>query len=237
MARVATSFVPNRVRRLSPDELLGPLNAVERQNAPGWLWVEGDVSLLGAIPRVSVVGARTASPDGLRRAGRLARELVAHEVVVVSGLARGVDTVAHQTAIRAGGRTVAVLGTSIDQPYPKENYALQRAIAAEHLVVSQFAPGQPNSSYQLPSAQPHHGPSQPCHRDRGSGRQQRDSLPGVGSVASGAGAVHPREPGAGARPLVARRDAPLRSSILVSTEQVLEVLPPVMEGSLAELAF
>jgi DNA processing protein len=129
------------VRRFKPEELLGGLNAVERKNAPEYLWLEGDRSLLRPRPRVSIVGTRKPSPEGLKRAARLARELVAHDVVVVSGLARGLDTAAHRSCIENGGRTIAVLGGPLESVYPPENAGLQRVIAAEHLVVSQFAPG------------------------------------------------------------------------------------------------
>jgi DNA processing protein len=62
-------------------------------------------------------------------------------MIVVSGLAVGIDTVAHMTAIEAGGRTVAVIGTSLEQAYPSENAELQNLIARDHLLVSQFPPG------------------------------------------------------------------------------------------------
>lgn len=104
------------------------------------LYFEGDASLLSpSTSRVSVIGSRRASRNGLARARRLSRILVGAGVVVVSGLARGVDTAAHRAALAQGGRTVAVLGTSVHRFYPPENEALQGEIARDHLVVSQFA--------------------------------------------------------------------------------------------------
>src|SRR5262245_31788677 len=94
----------------SPDSLLGPLSETERVHAPKRLWIAGDRSLLRARPRVAVVGARAASPEGLETARRLAVELVQHGFVVVSGLAEGIDTEAHRAAISARGRTIAVIG-------------------------------------------------------------------------------------------------------------------------------
>jgi DNA processing protein len=88
-----------------------------------------------------MVGARDATRDGLRRAARLARILAEHGVIVVSGLARGIDTAAHRAAIAAGGSTIAVLGTPLDKAYPRDNAKLQRQIAERHLLVSQFPPG------------------------------------------------------------------------------------------------
>ncbi len=80
----------------SPDDLLGPLNDVERENAPERLYVAGAPSLLKLGTRVSIVGSRKASPIGLQRARRLARILAEHDVIVVSGLAEGIDTAAHE---------------------------------------------------------------------------------------------------------------------------------------------
>ncbi|MFT8417377.1 MAG: DNA-processing protein DprA [Acetobacter sp.] len=86
---------------------------------------------------VAVVGSREASPDGIRRAERLARELVDRGFTVVSGLARGVDSAAQRAAIARGGRTISVVGTPLGSCYPKENAVLQEEIARDHLLISQ----------------------------------------------------------------------------------------------------
>jgi len=101
----------------------------------------GDISLLHR-KCVAVVGTREVTPDGGARSRRLARELVTAGVVVVSGLAKGVDTEALNAAVEAGGRVVAVIGTPIDRAYPAENKTLQERIYREHLLISQFAPGE-----------------------------------------------------------------------------------------------
>jgi DNA processing protein len=80
---------------------------------------------------IAIVGTRRPSEEGIRRAAKLARNFVQDNFTVVSGLAQGIDTIAHTTAIEAGGRTVAVLGTPITFSYPPENAALQRRIADE----------------------------------------------------------------------------------------------------------
>jgi DNA processing protein len=118
------------------------LNDLERKHAPAELFLAGDRSLLRHPGRVCVVGTREAGPAALRRAARLSRILAQHDIVVVSGLAAGVDTAAHRAAMAAGGRTIAVIGTPLDRSYPRENAELQAEIAAHHLVVSQFASGQ-----------------------------------------------------------------------------------------------
>src|SRR5580692_2415094 len=86
---------------------------------------------------VAIVGTRRPSEEGMRRAAKLTRHFVQDNFTVVSGLAQGIDTIAHTTAIEAGGRTVAVLGTPITSSYPPENKDLQRLIADEFLVISQ----------------------------------------------------------------------------------------------------
>lgn len=136
--------------RFRPDDLLGPLNDVEKKNAPEWLYLAGDRELLRVVPRVSIVGTRSASVGGVNRASRLARELVARGVVVVSGLARGIDTAAHRATIESGGRTIAVLGTPLDKTYPRENAALQHLIMEKHLAVSQFPSGHPSARTNFP---------------------------------------------------------------------------------------
>jgi DNA processing protein len=137
--------LPERVRQtfreMTPEELLGPLNSVEKKNAPAVLSVAGRPEIVRGAPRVSIVGSREASEDGLRRAEKLAKILVENRVTVVSGLAKGIDAAAHRGAIAAGGETVAVLGTPLDKTYPAENASLQHRIMERHLAVSQFAVG------------------------------------------------------------------------------------------------
>jgi DNA processing protein len=137
-------------RSFTPEELLGPLNQAERKHAPKELFVAGDTTLFEILPRVAVVGTRKASPAGLKRAAKLARLLAERQVIVVSGLADGIDTAAHTAAIQAGGRTIAVIGTPLDQAYPKSNSALQDTIARDHAVLSQFPTGYPVSRRSFP---------------------------------------------------------------------------------------
>jgi DNA processing protein len=86
---------------------------------------------------VAIIGTRHPTQAGMRRAAKLARSFVKDDFTVVSGLAQGIDTVAHMAAIEAKGRTVAVLGTPITSCYPAKNKDLQRLIADEYLVISQ----------------------------------------------------------------------------------------------------
>lgn len=86
---------------------------------------------------VAVVGTRKPSEEGVTRTGQLVRKLVGDGFTIVSGLAEGVDTAAHEAAIAAGGRTIAVIGTPLGQVYPRANAQLQERIAREFLLVSQ----------------------------------------------------------------------------------------------------
>ncbi len=86
---------------------------------------------------LAVVGTREATPDGIARARRLARELVARDYTVVSGLAAGIDTAAHEGALETNGRTIAVVGTPLGEVYPKSNALLQERIASDFLLISQ----------------------------------------------------------------------------------------------------
>ena len=139
-------------RAYSVEELLGPLTTIEKVNAPPELYAAGDLRLLRGGVRVSIVGSRKATREGLGRAHRLARDLAGHGVYVVSGLAAGIDTAAHVGAIDGGGRTIAVMGTPLNRTYPKENEALADRIAREHLLVSQFGPGTVTKPFHFPHA-------------------------------------------------------------------------------------
>lgn len=101
------------------------------------LYYLGHWELAEAPRRVAVVGTRKVTAEGAARTRKLVRALVEHDFTIVSGLAQGVDTLAHRTAIEAGGRTIAVIGTPISEVYPRENAELQRHIATEHLLISQ----------------------------------------------------------------------------------------------------
>lgn len=108
------------------------------EDAPPLLWALGDAGLL-ARPAIALVGARNASSLGLRMAARLAADLGKAGLVIVSGLARGIDAAAHDAALPTG--TIAVLAGGIDVTYPPENAALSRQIAEHGLLLSEQPPG------------------------------------------------------------------------------------------------
>lgn len=133
-----------------PPELLGPLSPFEQQYAPAQLHVAGHAEWLRERPKVSIVGSRKASLEGLSRAARLSRELSDAGVIIVSGLALGIDAAAHRAAIEVGGRTIAVIGTPLDRVYPREHRDLQAHLERDHAVVSQFPPGYPTTKGNFP---------------------------------------------------------------------------------------
>lgn len=140
----------NAIGQVCPQELLGPLNDIEEKNAPAALYARGHLDVFGSTSRVAVVGTRKPTPEGLKRAEVLVRALVKRGMVVVSGLAEGIDTAAHRTAIDEGGRTVAVVGSGVDKPFPHSNAELWERIARDHLLLSQFAPGAPPMRTNFP---------------------------------------------------------------------------------------
>ena len=99
---------------------------------------------------VAVVGTRRPTDGGIASARRIADHLASHGYAVASGLAAGIDTVAHVAALEAGGRTVAVIGTGLRRAYPKENAALQVRIAKVGAVISQFWPDAPPTKRSFP---------------------------------------------------------------------------------------
>jgi DNA processing protein len=117
---------------------------------PPVLYVRGGLFCDEGERSVAVVGARAATPAGRSLARALSRDLAAAGATIVSGLARGIDTAAHQGALDAQGRTVAVLGCGIDRVYPPENAALARAIEARGALVSEFALGTPPLPHHFP---------------------------------------------------------------------------------------
>lgn len=125
-----------------------PRLLMEIADPPPYLYLMGELS--GSETAVAVVGSRRASQYGLGVATRLGRDLAAQGVTVVSGMARGIDTAAHWGAVKAGGRSIAVLGCGIDVVYPPENGALHRALADSGAIVSEFPMGTAPLSENFP---------------------------------------------------------------------------------------
>ena len=131
-------------------ELPPLLRAIHDPPARLYLRGTGDRDLLSQTA-VAIVGARACSPYGSQVARMLGRELAAAGIVVVSGLARGVDGEAHRGALEAGGRTVAVLGCGIDRDYPAAHASLAREIAEGSLLVSEYEAGVEPAPWRFPA--------------------------------------------------------------------------------------
>lgn len=115
-----------------PERLRDANNPIEA------FYFRGNWELIEHPKRVAIVGSRNVSDDGIKRTRKLTKLLVENGYTIVSGLAKGVDTIAHQTAIEFLGRTVAVIGTPITESYPLENKKLQEKIAKDYLLISQI---------------------------------------------------------------------------------------------------
>ncbi|WP_254059714.1 DNA-processing protein DprA [Granulicella sp. L46] len=126
---------------LTPEDAAYPDRLLEIYDPPSVLWVRGNAALLSRAG-IAVVGTRQPTPYGSGMAEMLSRDLARRGMVIMSGMARGVDSCAHKGALEAGGATVAVWGTGIDVIYPKENKRLAEQIVAQGgAIVSEFPLG------------------------------------------------------------------------------------------------
>jgi DNA processing protein len=140
---------PSGIRRVGRHDDEFPAQLRVLPETPEVLYVRGALVREDALA-VAVVGSRRATEYGESVAEELGAQLAARGVTVVSGLARGIDSAAHRGALRAGGRTVAVLGSGADVIYPPENRRLAALIEGSGAVLSQFAPGTPPLPHHFP---------------------------------------------------------------------------------------
>lgn len=126
--------------------LLGrPLNDIEERYAPERIYYKGPMQIPLPCARVSVIGTRQPTKEGLKAAEEVSKILIENNVVIVSGLAKGIDEVGHRIALKNGGKTIAVIGTPLNKTYPKENTELQEEIMKSNLVISQYSVGRPTT--------------------------------------------------------------------------------------------
>lgn len=135
-------FIPRTDPRYPPQLL-------ELQDVPAWLYVKGDPDWL-ARPMVAIVGSRHATQQGLRDAAAFAQALSEAGLTVVSGLALGVDTAAHEGGLAGLGSSVAVVGTGLDRVYPARNRDLAHRLAGQGAIVSEFPLGTPPKTGHFP---------------------------------------------------------------------------------------
>jgi DNA processing protein len=136
-------------RLLAIEDDLYPRMLRQTRGPPGILWVRGDAHRLNC-ECVAVVGARNATPQGLRDAEEMASALSSAGLTVVSGLALGIDAAAHRGGLAHAGSTIAVMGTGMDILYPRRNRDLALRVAAEGCLVTEFALGTPPASGNFP---------------------------------------------------------------------------------------
>jgi DNA processing protein len=117
-----------------------PARLAEIVDPPMVLWAAGQLPLL-SLPSVAIVGSRHATPSGTATARRLARDLARAGILVVSGLARGIDAAAHEGALDEGGSTIAVLGCGVDVVYPRQHDRLTHQVRQQGCLVSELPPG------------------------------------------------------------------------------------------------
>jgi DNA processing protein len=140
------------VRWLARSDVAFPPMLAAIHDPPPGLFLRGNAdSDVLARRAVAIVGARSCTDYGAHVARQVAREVAAAGVIVVSGLARGVDGWAHRGALEGGGETVAVLGCGIDRDYPRAHAALAAQIAAAGLVVSEYPPGVAPAPWRFPA--------------------------------------------------------------------------------------
>ena len=118
-----------------------PKRLKQISSPPVLLYVKGRLPLIDEMLTIAVVGARRASLYGKASAGEISKQLARSGAIVISGMARGIDTAAHRGALKAEGETIAVLGCGVDVCYPPENEELKRVIEGHGAVISEYPPG------------------------------------------------------------------------------------------------
>lgn len=125
-----------------------PLELKEIYNPPVLLFYQGNIELLSK-PKLAVVGARQASQIGCQSVKKIIKE-TNNQFVIVSGLARGIDTAAHVSALKNGGSSIAVIGSGLDVYYPTENKKFQEYMSYNHLVLSEYFAGEQPLKFHFP---------------------------------------------------------------------------------------
>jgi DNA processing protein len=149
--RVMNFPTQSLVSRLPKPRYVPPAAASTfEHHSAGLLYIAGDVGLL-TRPSVAIIGARSASLEAMQQARAVSEALASRGLVVLSGLAAGVDAAAHEGALRVGGATIAVIGTPLDRAYPAEHASLQERIYRDHLLVSPFPSGSRTSAWHFPA--------------------------------------------------------------------------------------
>ena len=146
-----TSRNTSLTKRLDLGDPQYPPRLHDLYDPPASLYIDGDVDLL-KMPMIAIVGSRSASLEGLKHAALFAQALSNAGALILSGLAKGIDSAAHQATIEMGPnhKTAAVLGTGIDVVYPRQNIALSQAIRRQGILMSEFPMGAGPRAFHFP---------------------------------------------------------------------------------------
>jgi DNA processing protein len=136
---------------ITPSSTAYPLNLKNIYNNPLILYQKGEYTFTDEDIYVAVIGSRKATQYGIRTAQKLSYELAKRGIVIVSGMAFGIDAAAHRGALDAGGKTVAVMGCGIDNIYPRSNEALYKEILSSGCVISEYPPATEAAPYMFPA--------------------------------------------------------------------------------------
>ncbi|MBI3176339.1 MAG: DNA-protecting protein DprA [Chloroflexi bacterium] len=149
LEKISEQIARQGIQILTWDDELYPARLREIDQPPPVLYLRGEY-LPDDVFAVGIVGTRRVTPYGRQVTEEIASFLAANGITVVSGLARGVDAVAHTAALKAGGRTIGVLGSGVDRIYPPEHRALAEQMMERGAVVSDYAPGTPPDASNFP---------------------------------------------------------------------------------------
>lgn len=127
-----------QVRLITIEDKEYPYNLKQIEDAPPILYALGNVDLLQNDNMLAVVGSRNASLSARKLAEQISADVAAQNIIIVSGMARGIDAAAHTGALRSGGKTIAVVGTGVNVVYPKENEKLYQELVKSGLVISEY---------------------------------------------------------------------------------------------------
>ena len=142
-------YIKDKIRIIDIGDRVYPQALREIPDPPEKLYCLGDVRLLNR-PSLAIVGSRKCSEYGRQTAMKIGKEAGKNNLVVVSGMASGIDSFGHMGALQVGGKTIAVMGCGVDVCYPKENRKLYDQIAQEGLIVSELPPGTEPMPYTFP---------------------------------------------------------------------------------------
>ncbi|WP_100399358.1 DNA-processing protein DprA [Bacillus sp. FJAT-44742] len=148
--RTVQYYLDRNIIIITPFDSMYPRRLFQMHDPPWVLYVKGQTDILKKSSFLAVVGTRQPTSYGLQAMQMLLPPIIKKRAVIISGLAKGVDTRAHQLAVTHQGYTIAVCGSGFNYMYPRENLPLSRMISQSHLLVSEYPPHTPPAKWQFP---------------------------------------------------------------------------------------